>query len=430
MRSSLPKVLHKICGQAMLSYSVTEALKISDDIHIVLFFHHQKIREYIQNIHQNDLNKITFHLQNHSKYPGTGGALMQGDDQKCLPVKHDNILILNGDMPLITKESLEGFLTARSSIALGVFELTNPHGYGRVIIKDDKVSQIIEEKDASPAIKALKTINAGVYVFEKKFLQTYLPKLKDTNAQKEYYLTDLIDLATKNHIDVPPIFVNPKHFMGVNSKLELSKAQDVMLERLRDQAMEQGVIMHAPQTIYLETGVSFAGECEIEPGVCLYGQTKIINSHIKAHSVIEDSTIEDSHIGPMAHIRPKCNISQSHIGNFVELKASKLSGVKAGHLSYLGDCEIGAGSNVGAGVITCNYDGKAKHKTIIGKNVFIGSDSQLVAPLKIASNVLIGSGTTMTKDAKEGDLVISRVRQENKSWGFYKFFTPDQADKK
>ncbi|PAF47707.1 UDP-N-acetylglucosamine diphosphorylase/glucosamine-1-phosphate N-acetyltransferase [Helicobacter sp. 12S02232-10] len=426
MRSSLPKVLHKICGQEMLSYSVQEALKISEDIHIILFFQHEKIRQHIECSFQDHLHKIFFHIQNHSKYPGTGGALMQNEQQKLIPLKHDQILILNGDMPLITKEELERFIGFKNPVALGVFELENPTGYGRVIIKDNQVKQIIEEKDATPPIKAIRTLNAGVYAFDKKFLETYLPKLTNTNAQKEYYLTDLIDLATKNKLEILPIFVNPKNFMGVNSKSELSKAQDIMLERLRNKAMDQGVIIHLPQTLYLEPSVTFEGECEIQPGVCISGKTKIINSLIKAYSVIESSVIEHSDIGPMAHIRPGCEISQSHIGNFVELKASKIKGAKAGHLSYLGDCEIGEGSNIGAGVITCNYDGKAKHKTLIGKNVFIGSDTQLVAPLEIESNVLIGSGTTMTKNAKEGDLVISRVRQENKNGGFYRFFNPNK----
>ena len=210
--------------------------------------------------------------------------------------------------------------------------------------------------------------------------------------------------------------------MGVNSKLQLSLAQEVILKRLRDAAMEEGVIMHLPHTIYIESGVKFSGECIVEQGVQILGNCEIINSHIKAHSVVESSIIESSDIGPMAHIRPKSHLQHTHIGNFVETKASVLRGVKAGHLSYLGDCEADEGSNIGAGVITCNYDGKQKHKTIIGKNVFVGSDVQLVAPLEIGSNVLIGAGSTITKDLQDGDLALSRTPQKNIKDGYYKFF--------
>ncbi|PAF52235.1 bifunctional UDP-N-acetylglucosamine diphosphorylase/glucosamine-1-phosphate N-acetyltransferase GlmU [Helicobacter sp. 13S00477-4] len=427
MKSTLPKVLHKICGKEMLFYSIQEALKISDDIHIILFFEHKRIQDYVQNTFKNQLKHIHFHIQNHSKYPGTGGALIKDDLQNPIPTKYEQILILNGDMPLITKEQIEQLIVHKTLIAIGIFEISNPNGYGRVIIKDNQVKQIIEEKDANIDIKSIKTVNAGVYLFEKKVLQSYLPKVKNHNAQKEYYLTDLIQLAANDGIGITPVFVDRENFIGVNSKLELSIAQDLMLDRLRTRAMQQGVIIHLPHTVYLESDVIFEGECEIEQGVFINGETKIINSHIKAHSVIENSTIKNSKIGPMAHVRTNCYIDDTHIGNFVELKASELRGVKAGHLSYLGDCAIDKGSNVGAGVITCNYDGKTKHRTIIGKNVFIGSDSQLIAPIQIQSNVLIGSGTTVTKNAKEGDLVISRTKQENKTGGFYRFFKPNQS---
>lgn len=419
MKSSLPKVLHKICGKEMLFYSICEALKISDDIHIILFFEHQKIKEVIEKSFKN--HPITFHIQNHAKYPGTGGALM-GDDKNLIDTKYDKILVLNGDMPLVKEKELLKLISPKALVTLSVFDLENPSGYGRVIIEEKKVRAIIEEKDADEEIKNISIVNAGVYAFDKKILQTYLPKLNNQNAQKEYYLTDVVSLCAKDGLEVAPVFVNESDFMGVNSKSQLAYAECKMLEFLRNKAMQEGVIMHLPDTIYLEPEVVFEGECEIESGVCIKGKSKIINSHIKSHTVIEDSVVKNSDIGPMAHIRPFCEISDTHIGNFVEIKASCLNGVKAGHLSYLGDCQIDTGSNIGAGVITCNYDGKKKHKTIIGKNVFIGSDSQLVAPINIESNVLIGSGTTMTKDGKEGDLITSRTKQENRAGGFYRFF--------
>ena len=218
--------------------------------------------------------------------------------------------------------------------------------------------------------------------------------------------------------------------MGVNSKIQLACAQEIMLQRLREKAMEQGVIMNLPHTIYLESNVTFSGECIIEQGVQILGDSHISDSHIKAHSVIEQSIIESSDVGPLAHIRPKSHIKNTHIGNFVETKSSTLRGVKVGHLSYLGDCEIDEGSNIGAGVITCNYDGKAKHKTTIGKSVFVGSDVQLIAPLNIESNVLIGAGSTITKDIEYGDLALSRVAQQNIKDGFFKFFSDKNEEKK
>ncbi|PAF53943.1 UDP-N-acetylglucosamine diphosphorylase/glucosamine-1-phosphate N-acetyltransferase [Helicobacter sp. 13S00482-2] len=428
MKSLTPKVLHKICGKEMLFYSVQEALKISDDIHIILFHQYERIKEAIENYFKN--SKITFHIQNHLKYPGTGGALMEGEDQKPISTKYDRTLILNGDMPLIKKDELLSLISCESAVVMSVFTLENPSGYGRVVIKDQKVHSIIEEKDATESIKSICVVNAGVYVFDKYILGNYLPKVNNNNAQKEYYLTDIISLCVQDKIDIKPVFVNEENFMGVNSKSQLVYAESKMLEYLRNEAMNQGVIMHLPDTIYIEPEVVFEGECEIENGVHIKGKCKIINSHIKAHTIIEESNLKDSDIGPMAHIRPGCEISNTHIGNFVELKACNLNGVKAGHLSYLGDCNIDEGSNIGAGVITCNYDGKKKHKTIIGKNVFIGSDTQLIAPINIGSNVLIGSGTTVTKDVNEGDLVISRVKQENKPGGFYRFFQPPKEIQK
>ena len=180
--------------------------------------------------------------------------------------------------------------------------------------------------------------------------------------------------------------------------------------------------MHFPDTIFIDSRAKFDGECEIEPNVMIMGNCEIINSHIKANSVIEDSFIKNSDVGPNAHLRPKSHITDTHIGNFVELKNAKLNGVKAGHLSYLGDCEIDKGTNIGCGTITCNYDGIKKHRTIIGKNVFVGSDTQFVAPVTIADNTIIAAGSTITKNSNEGDLLIARSRQSNISGYFYKHF--------
>ncbi|GAA7234367.1 bifunctional UDP-N-acetylglucosamine diphosphorylase/glucosamine-1-phosphate N-acetyltransferase GlmU [Helicobacter pylori] len=354
------------------------------------------------------------------KYSGTGGAIMQ-EDKTPIPTKHERVLILNADMPLITKDALTPLLESYNN-AIGLLHLADPKGYGRVILEDYQVKKIVEEKDANDEEKEIKSVNAGVYGFEREFLEKYLPKLHDQNAQKEYYLTDLIALGINENEKIDAIFLEEECFLGVNSQTERAKAEEIMLERLRKNAIDLGVVMQLPSSIYLEKGVSFKGECVLEQGVRLSGNCLIENAHIKAYSVIEESQIVNSSVGPFAHARPKSVICDSHVGNFVETKNAKLQGTKAGHLSYLGDCEIGKNTNVGAGVITCNYDGKKKHQTIIGENVFIGSDSQLVAPINIGSNVLIGSGTTITKDIPNGSLSLSRAPQTNIENGYFKFF--------
>lgn len=436
MKSQTPKVLHKICGKPMLFYSIDEALSLSDDVVIVLFFEASLVQSEVEKAYFEAIKegKLSFHLQDHANYPGTGGAIMRGqkegqeilESKLPLKCKYDDIIILNGDMPLIQANSIQKLCNNPAKVVMSILHLDNPNGYGRVKITNNQVEKIIEQKDASPEELAIKEVNAGVYKIHKSILESYLPRLGNTNAQHEFYLTDVISLSQKDGINIATLIVEEEEFMGVNSKLNLSEAQEVMLTRLRNAAMEQGVIMHLPHTIYIESSVKFSGECIIEQGVQILGHCEISNSHIKAHSVIEHSYIESSDIGPMAHIRPKSEIKNTHIGNFVETKAAYLDGVKAGHLSYLGDCEVGSGSNIGAGVITCNYDGRKKHKTYIGENVFVGSDVQLIAPLQISSNTLIGAGSTISKDIEEGALALSRTPQKNIADGYYKFFPQER----
>lgn len=416
MKSNTPKVLHKICGEEILFYSIECALQLSDDVQIVIFHQAKEIQERCT---QRFGKKISFVLQDHHRFPGTGGALLQ--DGKLLQTKYSKLLILNGDMPLITPSSFDHFFNT-SPISVGVIKTLSPKGYGRIILKDGHIQRIIEEKDANEEEKKICIVNSGIYAFERQILESYLPKLNNHNAQKEYYLTDVVKLASEDRINILSIEVCEEDFRGINDKAQLADAQEIMLQRLRKRAMEEGVIMHLPHTIYLEKNVKFEGECEIEQGVQLFGRSLIQNSHIKAHSIIRDAQVSSSSIGPMAHIRPNSVISHSHIGNFVEVKNSNLKGIKAGHLSYLGDSEIGNGSNIGAGVITCNYDGKKKHKTKIGENVFIGSDSQLIAPIVIENHTLIGAGSTIRKNTQEGDLVISRSEQKHFKNGYFAFF--------
>ncbi len=415
MKSSTPKVLHSISGKPMLFHTIDAVKDFCDDITVVLYHQASLIKESINNNYTN----INFHIQDAQKFPGTGGAM------KGVVAKYDRVLILNGDMPLITTSSLKELIDGEGDINMSVIRLLDSTGYGRVIINNSKVEEIVEEKDCTPTQREVKTVNAGIYAIKRELLQRYIPALDNSNVQKEYYLTDIIKMAVDEAKEVTPIYVKEEEFKGVNSKLDLAYAQDIMQNRIREKWMRAGVSMSLPHTIYIDSEAIFEGECILESGVSIIGKSKIISSHIKTNSVVEDSTIEDSSIGPMARVRPQSILKDTHIGNFVEVKKSTLTGVKAGHLSYIGDASIDEGTNIGAGVITCNYDGKAKYKTTIGKNVFVGSDTQLVAPLTIEDDVLIGAGSTINRDISKGELAISRVPLKRVSGFFYKFFGRD-----
>jgi len=412
MKSSIPKVLHKISGKEMLYYSIEEAQKLSNDIHVVLYHQADLVKESMEKYFEN----ISYHIQDHDNYPGTGGAVMG------ITPKNEKVLVLNGDMPLIEAEELKQLTQTNDTLTMSVLHLDSADGYGRVLVEEGKVSKIVEQKDCNNDELNITTANAGIYCFDTKFLLDNLPKLSNQNAQKEYYITDLVELAVNNDISVKPIVVKEENFKGVNSKYDLANAEVIHQNRIKTNFLKAGITMKLPDTIYIEHGVQIEGESTLENGVTLLGNSKIINSYIKTNSIVENSTLEDSDIGPMARIRPLSVLKDTHIGNFVEVKKSTLKGVKAGHLAYLGDSTIDEGTNVGAGTITCNYDGVNKHKTIIGKNVFIGSDTQLVAPVTIEDDSMIAAGSTITNDVKSGDLALSRTKQKTISGFFYKFF--------
>lgn len=235
-------------------------------------------------------------------------------------------------------------------------------------------------------------------------------------------MIDLVAIAINENNTVKATKVSEQNFKGVNSKYDLSQALDIHQNNIKKNFMLQGVTMYLPQTIYIENGVQIDAETILENGVSLLGDSKIINSHIKSNSQIDNSVIKNSTIGPMARVRPNCDIQQSNIGNFVEVKNSQLNKVKAGHLSYIGDSFVDTGTNIGAGTITCNYDGINKHKTTIGKNVFIGSGCQIIAPIKIEDNCIVGAGSQITKDIKDGELVLNRAETKTIKNYFYKYF--------
>ena len=411
MKSKTPKVLHSVSGKPMLFHAIDAAEKISNDITVVLHHQFDRVRDAIES----EYSRIRIHRQDAENFPGTGGAL------RGIDFRHDRVLILNGDMPLVTTSSLLRLSDAGGDVAMSVIELEDPSGYGRVIIENGEVKEIVEEKDCTPGQRRVHTVNAGVYCVNRELLERYIPALSNENAQREYYLTDIVKMAVDEERHVKPVFVEEEEFKGVNSRIDLAHAEEIMQRRIRRYWMMEGVSMHLPETVYIDCRAEFLGECELESGVQIHGRSRIENAHIKAHSVIEDAVIRDGSVGPMARIRPGSNLSHTQIGNFVEVKKSILKGVKAGHLSYLGDSEIDEGTNIGAGTITCNYDGKAKYKTVIGKNVFIGSDTQLVAPVTVEDETIIAAGTTVTENVPRGALAISRTPLKFVE-GFYRRF--------
>ena len=412
MKSQKAKVLFELCGEPMIIHILKKAYEISNDVSVILHYQFDEVKSAVLAHFPN----AKIYKQDHEHFPGTAGGL------KEVEIRGAKTLIICGDMPLVKSAELRKLCEGDAEVNLSVFSARDPFGYGRVITKGGEILKIVEQKDASEEEKAVKDANAGCYCFKSEALKQILPQIKPDNAQKEYYLTDAIKIAKDMGLKCAAVWVDEQNFMGINDKLALSIAENLMQNEIKERLMKQGVLMRLPQSIYIDSRAKFIGECELQENVSIIGPCVIESSLIKSGCVIEDSVVKNSDIGPMAHLRPKCEVIGTHIGNFVELKNAKVNKIKAGHLSYLGDCEIDEGSNIGCGTITCNYDGKKKYKTIIGKNVFIGSDTQLVAPVRVADDVIIAAGTTVTSDVPSGALAISRSKQINKDGFFHKFF--------
>ena len=412
MKSQKAKVLFELCGEPMIIHILKKAYEISNDVSVILHYQFDEVKSAVLAHFPN----AKIYKQDHEHFPGTAGGL------KEVEIRGEKTLIICGDMPLVKSAELRKLCEVDAEVNLSVFSARDPFGYGRVITRGGEILKIVEQKDASEEEKAVKDANAGCYCFKSEALKQILPQIKPDNAQKEYYLTDAIKIAKDMGLKCAAVWVDEQSFMGINDKFALSIAENLMQNEIKENLMKQGVLMRLPQSIYIDSRAKFIGECELQENVSIIGPCVIESSLIKSGCVIEDSVVKNSDIGPMAHLRPKCEVIGTHIGNFVELKNAKVNKIKAGHLSYLGDCEIDEGSNIGCGTITCNYDGKKKYKTIIGKNVFIGSDTQLVAPVRVADDVIIAAGTTVTSDVPSGALAISRSKQINKDGFFHKFF--------
>ncbi|MBZ7964294.1 bifunctional UDP-N-acetylglucosamine diphosphorylase/glucosamine-1-phosphate N-acetyltransferase GlmU [Campylobacter sp. 2457A] len=412
MKSQKPKVLQELCQKSMILHILEKAYELSDDVSVVLS--HQK--ELVEKEILSSFPKTKILEQDLKNYPGTAGALKNFKSDK------EKVLILCGDMPLVESESLKQLLQNDADLSLAVFRAKDAKTYGRVLIENDRVEKIIEFKDANEKERLINICNAGVYAIKSKLLSEILPLIDNNNAAKEYYLTDMIALAKDKNKIIKAIYVDENEFMGINDKFELSIAENLMQEKIKKHWMKQGVIFHLPHSTFIGLDVEFVGECEVYENVRIEGKSKIVNSIIKSSSVIENSIVENSDVGPLAHLRPNCEIKNTHIGNFVECKNAKLNTVKAGHLSYLGDCEIDSGTNIGCGTITCNYDGIKKHKTIIGKNVFVGSDTQFIAPVNIENDVIIAAGSSVDCNVSSGSLFINRANRKVVKDYFYKKF--------
>ena len=427
MKSATPKVLHNILGKPML-YRVVSAVKESGVEKIfVVTSPSEKLINYIES----ELPFATSVIQDTPL--GTGDAV-----RRVLEYLEDGYsLIIPGDVPLLSGEVLKEIVNQNNTFdALIVTTyIGNPYGYGRIIRDaNGNIKAIIEEKDADEDTKKIKEINTGVYVIANSLLKKFIPKLTNENAQQEYYLTDVITMAVKEGYKVKPYLVeNSENFMGVNSRKQLVEVEKIYLKKIIEKHLNNGVTIHFPESVYIEPEVEIGRDCEIFSNVYLTGKTtigenctiqsgvRIENSRIgngviiKDNSYIEEAIIGDNcKIGPMAHLRPGSVLADKvSIGNFVETKKAEIGrGTKINHLSYIGDAELGEDVNIGAGTITCNYDGFFKYKTKIGNRVFVGSDTQLVAPVELEDDVYIGAGSTITKNVPKGYLSLTRAEQK------------------
>ncbi len=407
MKSALPKVLHHLAGKPLLQHVIETAQSLSpQNIHIIYGYQGEKIRTEFENFYTN------LNWSEQKEQLGTAHAVMQVLPHLDNP--NEKVLILYGDVPLVSKQTLIELINTTSQDQLGLLTvvLESPFGFGRIIRGKDnnKIIKIIEEKDAGPSEKEIKEINAGIYLTTVENLKTSLSQISPHNSQKEFYLTDIV----REEVDIVDIIVpNPYEVYGVNDLEQL-----YLLERYYQESIAKELRLSG---VKVDQNVIFEGNIEIGLGSkiganCILKNIKIgKNTEIKPNSIIEDSVVgDDCKVGPFARIRPGTKLSsQVHVGNFVEIKNSEINQKsKIPHLSYVGDTTMGESVNFGAGVITCNYDGANKHRTIIGNNVFIGSDVQLIAPVEIAEGSTIGAGSTISKNTPAHKLTLSRTKQQ------------------
>lgn len=435
MKSKLYKVLHQVCGRSMVDHVLTQVEKTNmDRVVTVVGYGAEKVEETLG-------DRTEYVLQKDQM--GTGHAVLQ--TEPLLKDEAGTTLVVSGDTPLFQAETFENLFKyheAKKAVATVLTsKAPDPTGYGRIVRNDiGIVEKIVEQKDATPAEQEIDEINTGVYVFDNQALFAALHETNNENAQGEYYLTDVMQiLKEKGEIVAAYRMADFDESMGVNDRVALAKATRVMQQRINVAHMKNGVTLINPEDTYIDVDVKIGNDTIIEPGVLLKGKTVIgSDCFIGAHSELHDTVLHDgvtvtssylessemqtgSDIGPMSHLRPESMIGKNvHLGNFVEVKKSTIDeGTKVGHLTYVGNAHLGKRINVGCGVVFVNYDGANKHDTTVGDDAFIGSNSNLVAPLEVADHSFIAAGSTITNQVNQYDMAIARARQTNKP-GYFK----------
>ena len=447
MKSQLPKVLHKIGGLSLTERVLRTASALEPaSVTIVVGHGADEVKQSLVLRQAQDdpersrgvASRPTLQFVTQERQLGTGHALLQ--TRLLLEGKTGTVVLLSGDVPLLTVDSLRSMLQTHTDASAAATVMTanfqRPFGYGRIVRTNGRITKIVEERDTTEAQKAINEINSGIYAFDLPPLFSALDSIGTANKQGEYYLPDLVAIYRKQQREVATWTVGrPDDIRGINSRTELAEVATMVRQHKNEELMAAGVTLIDPATTYVDADVVVGPDTVIYPCVFLEGSTKIgaaceihsgtriVNSTIgdrvcvRNHTVVTDSTVDaGAFLGPFAHVRPGSTVgADAHIGNFVELKKTSMGkGAKANHLAYLGDAVIGDKSNVGAGTITCNYDGEKKHQTTIGAGVFVGSNSTLVAPVTLADGSYIAAGSAVTADVPAGALGIGRSRQENK----------------
>ncbi|MCF6305138.1 MAG: bifunctional UDP-N-acetylglucosamine diphosphorylase/glucosamine-1-phosphate N-acetyltransferase GlmU [Rhodobacteraceae bacterium] len=415
MVSDLPKVMHKVAGVSLLGHAMRCAAQIEAEKTVVVVGHQgEQVSELALTIDP-DVEIAKQKTQN-----GTGDAVRQASEK--LQDFDGDVIVLYGDTPFVQPETLQAMQDSRRNghdvVVLG-FEAETPGGYGRLIMQNNILTEIVEAADCTDAQRKIGFCNSGVVCASAKTLFSLLDEVADKNSSGEVYLTDIVSIANARGLNCAAISCDESETLGVNTRHDLAKAEAIFQSNARLAALENGVTMMAPETVYFALDTVLGRDITIEPNVFFGPDVTVENQvTIKANSHLEGCHIsEGAIIGPFARLRPGAEIGgNARIGNFVEIKASQVDqGAKIGHLAYVGDAHIGAGANIGAGVIFCNYDGVFKHTSVIGKDAFIGSNTAIVSPVNIGDEALIGSGSVITKDVPADALAIARARQETKS---------------
>ena len=431
IKSARPKVLHRVAGTPMIAHVLEGALALKPcSVTVVVGHQVDAVRSALS-----EQPGLTYVVQ--EPQLGTGHALLMA--APALSGSTGTVILLSGDVPLLTPKTLQDLLARHQSSGAAATVVTAvvdaPHGYGRIVRSGEQIARIVEERDATPAERSIREINSGIYAFELQGLFDAVRSIASENVQHEYYLPDLVAIFRQLGRRVETLTVaNPDEIRGINSRTELAEVSRIVRQQKNSELMAAGVTIEDPATTYVDRSVTIAADTILHPGVSLEGRTtigagceihsgvRIVDSRIGDrvtilnHCVITGATIgNDVSIGPFAHLRPEADVrDRARVGNFVELKRTVIgSGSKAMHLSYLGDATIGEKVNVGAGTITCNYDGVTKSQTVIEDGAFIGSDTQLIAPVTVKKGAYVGSGTTVREDVPAGALAVSAGKQRN-----------------